>query len=186
MRIETEKKLFTSDDIGKMYDAGILGPDERVELLDGEVILMPPPGRKHAACTNRATAFLTEALGRRAIVSIQNRMVIDIYNEPLPDVVVYKPREDFYVTIDPGPEHVLLLIEIADTSLTKDRKRKLPHYAAFGVPEYWIEDLKHDELHVYRDPAGNGYTTHLTFRHGDSISPAAFPDVLLKVADLLG
>ncbi len=185
MRIEAEKKLFTSDDINKMYEAGILGPDDRVELLDGEVILLNP-GRRHIACTNRANAFLTEALGRRAIVSIQNPIVIDIYNELKPDVVVYKPREDFYVSSDPVPEHALLLIEISDTTLATDRAKKLPHYAASGVPEFWIEDLKHDLLLVYREPVGNEYKTCLTFRRGDSASPLAFPDVAIKVSDLLG
>src|SRR5215475_9872302 len=111
MRIEAEKKLFTSDDINKMYKAGILHPDDRVELLDGEVILLSS-GRRHIACTNRANSFLTEALGRRAIVSIQNPIVIDIYNEPKPGVVVFEAREDFYATID--PKHSLLIVEIAD------------------------------------------------------------------------
>jgi len=97
MRIESEKKLFTSDDINKRYDAGILGPDDRVELLDGEIILMNP-GRKHTACADCANAFFTEALGRRAIVSIQNPVVIDIYNEPKPDVLILKYREDFYAS----------------------------------------------------------------------------------------
>lgn len=185
MRIEAEKKLFTSDDISKMYDAGILGPDDRVELLDGEIILMNP-GRRHAACTNRANSFLTEALGRRAIVSIQNPIVIDIHNEPKPDVVVFKRREDFYVSVDPAPEHALLVIEISDTTLSFDQKKKLPHYAASGVPEFWIEDLQHQSLHVYRDPAGSDYKTHLTFHRGDSLSPLAFPDVVFKIEDLLG
>jgi Uma2 family endonuclease len=185
MRIEAEKKLFTSDDIDKMYEAGILGPDDRVELLDGEIILMNP-GRKHVVCTNRATAFLTEALGRRAIVSIQNPLVIDIYNEPKPDVVVFKPREDFYASIAPTPEYVLLAVEISDTTLAMDRKKKLPHYAASGVPEFLIEDLKHDVLHVYRDPAGSSYKTHFTLQRGDTISPIAFPDVVIKVVDLVG
>src|SRR2546428_9639671 len=110
MRIETEKKLFTSDDVSKMYESGILGPDDRMELLDGEIILLNP-GRRHIACTNRANSFLTGALGRRAIVSIQNPIAIDIYNEPKPDVVVFKPREDFYESVDPAPEYALLLIE---------------------------------------------------------------------------
>jgi len=185
MRIEAEKKLFTSDDISKMYEAGILDPDDHVELLDGEVVLMNPD-RRHSACTDRATAFLTEALGRRAIVSIQNPLVIDIYNEPRPDVIVFKPREDFYSSVDRTSEYVLLVIEISDTTLARDRNKKLPHYARSKVPELWIEDLKHDLIHVYRDPEGNGYSTSLTLHREDSISPIAFPDIAFKVADLLG
>lgn len=185
MRVEAEKKLFTSGDITKMYESGILGPDDRTELLDGEIILMNP-GRRHTVCTDRATAFFTEALGRRAIVSIQNPVVIDIYNEPKPDVLVFKYREDFYAAEDRTAKDVLLVVEISDTTLTTDRRRKLPHYAASGIPEFWIEDLKHQLLYVYRDPAGNDYKTCITLRREDSISPIAFPDLVFKVSDLLG
>jgi Uma2 family endonuclease len=185
MRIEAEKKLFTSDDINKMYEAGILGPDDRVELLDGEIILMNP-GRKHTACTDRANALFTEALGRRAIVSIQGPIVIDIHNEPKPDVLVLKPRTDFYASFDRTIEHALLVIEISDTTLDRDLRRKLPHYAASGVPDFWVEDLQHDLILVFREPEGNGYKEHLTFGRDDAISPLAFPDVVFTVADLLG
>lgn len=112
--------------------------------------------------------------------------VLDTYNEPKPDIVILRPREDFYASTEPSPEHALLVVEIADTTLAMDRKRKLLHYAQTGVGEYWVEDLKHDLLHIYRSPAGDYYKTCLTFRRGDSISPLAFPDVVLKVEDLLG
>jgi Uma2 family endonuclease len=185
MRIDAEKKLFTTDDFSKMYAAGILDNDERVELVDGEIIKLNP-GKRHVACTLRATAVFTKAFGDRACVSIQNPIVIDIYNEPKPDVVVLKAREDFYASTEPAPEHALLIIEISDTTVAMDRKRKLPKYAQNGVPEYWIEDLKNDCLHVYRDPAGNEYKTHLIKQRGDSISPLGFPDILFRVEELLG
>jgi Uma2 family endonuclease len=185
MRIEAEKKLFTSDDIEKMYEAGILGPDDRVELLDGEVILMKP-GRKHTACTDRANALFTEALGRRAIVSIQGPIVIDTHNEPLPDVLILKPRADFYESFDRTIEYALLIVEISDTALNRDLKRKLPHYAESGVPEFWIEDLQHGLIHVFREPEKGRYKVHLQMKRGESISPLAFPDVSIKVDDLLG
>ena len=186
MRIEAEKKLFTSDDLCKMYDSGIIGPEDRVELIDGEIITMMPRGKRHVACCNRANTFFTEALGRRAIVSIQNWLPLNIYNMPKPDVVVLKPAADFYDSTDIGPEHAFFVVEISDTSLAFDRKVKLRRYAQFGVVEYWIEDLKHDLLLVHRDPAGETYTTCLTFRRGESISPLAFPEVTFKVDDLLG
>jgi len=94
--------------------------------------------------------------------------------------------DDFYVSTDPVPEHALLLIEISDTTLATDHAKKLPHYVASGIPEFWIEDLKHDLLLVYRKPVGNEYRTSLTFRRGDSVSPLAFPDVVINVSDLLG
>ncbi|MBI4474962.1 MAG: Uma2 family endonuclease [Acidobacteria bacterium] len=186
MRIEAEKKLFTRDDLDKMYAAGILDEDERVELIDGEIVKMSNPGRRHVACTNRTTKAFIKAFDDRAIVSIQNPFVLDIYNEPKPDVVVAEPRDDFYESIEISAQHALLVVEIADTTLSKDRKRKLPHYARLGIPEFWIEDVKHRLLLVYRDPVDNDYRVSLTFRPGETVSPLAFPDIVFKVEDLLG
>ena len=185
MRIEAEKKLFTTGDFSKMYEAGILNNDERVELVDGEIIELNP-GKRHTSCTIRATQLFTKALGDRACVGIQNPLVLDIHNEPKPDIVILKPREDFYASVEPTPEHTLLLVEISDTTLAMDRKRKRLLYAQMSVPEYWIEDLKNDLIHVYRGPAGDHYKTCLTFHRGDSVSPLAFLDVTFKVEDLLG
>ena len=185
MRTEAEKKLFTTNDFSKMFDAGILNNDERVELVDGEIIKLNP-GKRHVACSLRANMLFSEAFGRRACVSVQNPVVIDLYNEPKPDVVILKAREDFYATVEPSPEHALLIVEISDTTLAMDQKRKLSKYAKGNVPEYWIEDLRNQLLHVYRDPSRGEYKTHLTLRRDETISALAFPDVQFKVADLLG
>ena len=185
MHIEAEKKLFTTDDFSKMYEAGILNNDERVELVDGEIIKLNP-GKRHVGCSIRATALFTKVSADRACVSIQNPVVIDLHNEPKPDIVVLKFRDDFYAGIEPSPEHALLVVEISDTTLRMDRERKLPKYAKNGVPEYWIEDLNANLLHVYRDPVRNRYKTYFILRPGDSISPVAFPDVSFKVEDLMG
>lgn len=186
MEIEVTKKLFTVDDYYRMAEVGIIGPEERVELIDGEIIRMSPPGNRHVACVNRANTAFVEAFGRRAIVSVQNPLRLNIYNEPQPDIVVLKPRTDFYDSTRLAPEHVFFVLEISDTSLAFDRKIKLARYAASGVPEVWIEDLKHDRLLVFRDPEGKSYKSSLTFRQGDSISPLAFPDAVFKVEQLLG
>ena len=119
MRIEAEKKLFTTEDFSKMFDAGILNNDERVELVDGEIIKLNP-GKRHVACSLRANLLFTEALGRRACVSVQNPIVIDLYNEPKPDIVILKFREDFYASVEPSPEYVLLLVEISDSTLAME------------------------------------------------------------------
>ena len=185
MRIEAEKKLFTTEDFSKMFDAGILNNDERVELVDGEIIKLNP-GKRHISCTLRATAIFTRVFGERACVSVQNPIVLDIYNEPKPDIVILKPRQDFYASTEPSPEHTLLIVEISDTTLRMDQQRKLPTYARMGIQEYWIEDLKNHMLHVYRDPAGNDYKTCFTLPPTDSVSPLAFPDISFKVEDLLG
>ena len=186
MRIEATKKLFTVDEFYRIIEAGIFPEGQRVELIDGEIIEMSPIGTRHAVCVNRATTFLTEAFRRKAIVSIQNPLRLGEFTEVLPVVVVFKPRADFYASERPTPADVLFLVEVADTTLRYDRNVKVPRYAAAGIAEVWIEDLKGDSLLVYRDPAEKTFKTSLTLHRGDSVSPLAFPAVKFKVEDLLG
>jgi Uma2 family endonuclease len=105
---------------------------------------------------------------------------------PQPDVVVFKPKADFYASGRPTPSDVLFLVEVSDSTLRRDRNIKLPRFAAYGIPEVWIEDLKHDLILVYRDPEGSQYRTQLTFRRGEFISPLAFPKSSFRVDDLIG
>ncbi len=107
-------------------------------------------------------------------------------HEPLPDVLSLKPRADFYESFDRTVEYALLIVEISDTTLDRDLKKKLPHYAESGVPEFWVEDLRHGLIHVFREPEKGQYKVHLKVNRGESISPFAFPDVSIKVDDLLG
>jgi len=185
MGVEITKKLFTVDEYYRMAEAGILGPEDRVELIDGEIIQMSPIGHRHMGCVNRAVRLFIESVGRRAVVSPQNPVLLSMWTEPQPDVTVLKPRDDCYDSKKPEYADALLVIEIAETSLSYDRDVKVPRYAAAGIPEVWIEDLTHDQLLVYRDPGKNGYLNALTLRRADSISPLAFPDVTFKVGDLL-
>ena len=186
MQTEVTKKLFTVDEYYRMADAGILTEDDRVELIDGEIIEMSPIGNRHQACVNRANTFFTEAFGRTAIVSNQSPLRLSNYTEPLPDVIVLKPVPDFYASRERRPEDVLFIVEVSDTTLRYDKNVKLPRYATAGVVEVWIEDLKNDLLLVYRDPAEKAFKTYLVLHRGDSISPLAFPKVTFKVDDLLG
>ena len=142
MQIETTKKLFTVDEYYRMAEAGILGAEDRVELIDGEIIQMSAIGHRHLGCVNRANTLFIESFGRRAVVSPQNPILLSIWTEPQPDLVVLKSRKDFYASKKPEPADALLVVEVADTSLSYDRDVKLPRYAAAGVPEVWIEDLK--------------------------------------------
>jgi Uma2 family endonuclease len=119
-------------------------------------------------------------------VSIQNPLLLNLYNEPQPDVVVLKPTPDFYKSTRFTPAHAFFVVEISESSLAFDRKIKLPRYAPCGMPEVWIEDLKHDVILVFRDLENDKYKTSLTLHRGQSVSPAAFPDVNFKVEDLLG
>src|SRR5262245_9761101 len=152
MQIEVTKKHFTVDEYERMAEVGILGPEERTELVDGEIIEMSPPGIRHASCCIRANTLFTEALGRRVFVSVQNPLRLDQYNQPQPDILVLKSRPDFYASRRPNPEDACLVVEISDSSLALDRKIKLRHYARTGVPEFWIEDLKRNVLLVFRLP----------------------------------
>jgi len=186
MRIEVEKRRFTVDEYHRMCETGVIGFEERTELIDGEIIKMTSPSTRHVACANRANTFFTEAFGRRAIVSIQNPLLLNLYNEPQPDVVVLRPKPDFYKSTRFTPEHTFFVVEISESSLAFDRKIKLPRYAACGTPEVWIEDLKHDVILVFRDLENDTYKTSATLHRGGSVSPAAFPDVQFKVEDLLG
>jgi Uma2 family endonuclease len=186
MRAEITKKLFTVDEYYRMAEAGILTEDDRVELIEGEIIEMSPIGLKHMSCVDRSMDALTSAFKGRALVSVQHPLRLNDYNEPQPDIVVLKPRTDYYASKPHTPEDTFLVIEVSDTTLRYDINVKLPIYAALGVPEVWIENLQEELLLVCRNPAGKSYSSKLSLHRGDSVSPIAFPDDVFKVEDLLG
>ena len=185
MLIEAPKRLFTVDEYYRMGEAGILTEKDRVELVNGEIILKSPIGPKHQANVDRATVAFTTLLLGKAIVRIQGPVRIDNYNEPQPDVSLLRFRPDFYAAKHPGPEDSLLAIEVSDTTFRYDREVKLAIYAISRIPEYWIEDLNKDVILVFRNPERDGYDSLLTFHRGESISPLAFPEASFKVDDLL-
>ena len=135
---------------------------------------------------NRANEALTAAFRGRAVVSPQNPLRLSNYTEPQPDVTLLKFRADFYASKKPAAEDALLVLEVSDTTLRYDRDVKLPRYAAAGVLEVWIANLQEDLLLVCLDPSGNSFKTNLTLHRGDSVSVAAFPDVVFKVEDVIG
>ena len=186
MRTEISKRRFTVDEYYQMAEAGILKPQERVELINGEVVAMSPIGNPHMACVDRANAIFVLSLKGRALVSIQSAVQLDIYAMPQPDVLLLKPSPDYYKTRRRLTDDVLLVIEVADLSLDYDREVKRALYAISGVKEYWIEDLQNDLLLVYREPSGDTYKTCLTFGHGETVSPLAFSDLVIPVDELLG
>jgi Uma2 family endonuclease len=186
MQTEVTKKLFTLDEYYRMAEAGIFDPDSRFELIEGEIVEMSRVGNHHIACVNRANAVFATTLAGKAIVSVQNPLPLSNYTEPKPDIVLLKPRADYYLEKRLAPEDTYLVIEISDTTLRYDRDRKLPLYAKSGVSEFWIEDLKAGVIFVYRNPGPKTYSTSLVVRRGDSISIAAFPEIVFKVDDLLG
>ena len=186
MSTEVKERLFTVEEYHRMGEAGILHEDDRVELIDGKIIQMSPIGQRHAACVNRATTFFVERFGRRAVLSPQNPVQLTDWTEPQPDLVVLKPRADFYSGKRPVAKDVLFIVEVSDSSLAYDQEIKLPRFAAAGIPEVWIEDLQNDLLLVYRGLKGAKYTDTQTLRAGDAVSSVSLPDVSFRVADLLG
>jgi Uma2 family endonuclease len=186
MQAEVTKKLFTVDEYYRMLDVGIFTENDRVELIEGEIIQMSPIGIKHMSCVDRANDLFTAAFRGRALVSVQNPLRLNTYNEPVPDIVVLRPREDYYESKSHTPEDTFFAVEVSDSSLRYDTKVKLPIYARTGVVEVWIENLKEGVLLVWREPAATKYNVELRLGYNDSVSPLAFPDVSFRVKDLLG
>lgn len=152
MSAEALHHRFTVDDYDRMLEVGILAEDNRIELLDGEVIEKMGEGSPHAACIGRLDRVASRALGDQAMVRVQHPVVVGKYSEPEPDVAIVRWRDDFYATAHPRPEDVLLLVEVADCSRVLDGNRKLPIYAAHGVAESWLVDLHARRIEVHRDP----------------------------------
>jgi Uma2 family endonuclease len=177
---------FTVDQYHRMGKAGIFHPECRVELVNGEIFEMSPIDPWHAGVVNWLTHRFITGLGGRAIVPVQNPTTVDPRSEPQPDLMLVKPREDFYRTAHPIPEDALLVIEVANTSLPHDRRRKLPLYARTGVAEVWIVNRRADAVDIFRDPSPAGYRDQLRRGRGEHVAPLAFPDLRLSVDDILG
>ena len=179
-----EKRKFTVAEYYRMAEVGILHHTERVELLDGEIIVMAPMGERHANGVRRIDRVLHRALGDAAIISVQCPLRLDDYSEPEPDIALLRFREDGYIT-HPGPADTLVVMEVSDSTLDFDREVKSKRYAAAGIPEMWVMNLPGDCLDRLDQPGPAGYARHTVFRRGEKISPAALPDLAFAIADLL-
>ena len=178
------RRLFTVDEYCAMADAGILSENERVELLDGEIIIMPPIGEPHEHGTDWLNRQLNYLLYDRALVRVQESIRLNDGSLPQPDIAVVRLRPDHYRE-RPTPADVLLLVEVSDTSLDFDREVKLARYAAAGIPEVWIVNVRARQVEAYADPVDGTYRSRRVVTADGSISPLAFPDVSLAVADFL-
>lgn len=167
-----------------MIASGGLTPDDRVELIDGYLVTKISIGPNHGAVVNRLNRLLNRKLGDGAIVTVQNPITIHDYSEPEPDIVVVKFREDFYAKQHPQPEDVLLIIEVADSSLAYDRNAKVPLYAAAGIPEVWLVDLPQSEIHAFRRPEGAVYTEQQSYKAGDALAVPGFEHIQISVSEL--
>ena len=186
IQIEPSPRRFSVDEYYAMAEAGILGRDERVELIDGEIITMSPIGPEHGASVDVGTYFLVPFVRDRAIVRIQGNIRLDEYNEPQPDFALLKWRDDFYRSQLPGMDDVLLVIEVSDSSLSYDRNVKLALYARFGIPEVWIANVPARVVETYTDPVDGEYTNSRAYSPDETVSPAAFDDVEIPVSQFIG
>jgi Uma2 family endonuclease len=186
------KHRFTIEDYHRMAEAGILTEDDRVELIGGEIIRLAPIGSRHAACVERLSRLLNgRALsgpigGREVLVRTQNPVVLDEDDEPEPDLAVVRMREDFYERGHPRPDDILLVVEVADTSLEHDRNTKLPLYARSGIPEAWLVDLRNDVVEVHAEPRPEGYATLRYVRRGEAIISPSAPELVISAEEVLG
>jgi Uma2 family endonuclease len=168
----------------RMIDAGVFDADDRVELIDGELRAMPPIKSDHAGKNKRLNRLLTLGAGDDALVAVQDPLTLQPRSEPEPDLMLLRPREDFYEGANPTPADTLLVIEIGDSSLRYDREVKVPLYAAHGVPEVWLVDLPHRRLEIYREPGPDGYRLMLRPDASEVITPALLPGLRIAVADI--
>jgi Uma2 family endonuclease len=181
--VPVPRRLFTVDEYYAMAKHGILRPDERVELLDGEIVPMNPIGSPHAWCVTDLTEVFAPLIGQIRL-RIQNPLRLDGHAEPEPDVTIVRPETPR--NRHPGPDETLLVIEVADSSLRKDRGRKRRMYARAGIFEYWIVDLNAGRIEVYRDPLRSRYRSVRLLRPGDTVSPIFAPDLVVDVSMVLG
>lgn len=179
------KHLTDINEWRRLGEANIFPPEYRIELIEGEILEMPPIGSNHSGHVIRLTNKLSALVFDKAIVSVQNPLQLGDLSEPEPDFMLLKPHEDFYCSRHPNAEDVLLLIEVADSSLFFDQNQKLRLYALHNIPEYWLLNLNNSSLEVYRQPQGEVYEEKTTLRAGDSISLSQLPDIHIKISDIL-
>ena len=178
-----QRYRFTVDEFARMGEAGIFTEDDRVELIDGEILQMTPIGPAHAWIVDRLNELIMTRLAGRVHVRVQNPVRLDRHTEPQPDLVVAR-RSDAYAARHPEPGDVLLAIEVADSSLRYDRLEKAPRYARSGVPEMWLVDVEAGTVTVHTDPGPDGYASRHVRRRGDQIVSTSVPELGFPVDDI--
>ncbi len=179
------KHLTHLDEWRRMGEANIFPPGSRVELINGEILDMAPIGSYHAGHLKNINKLFTRLMPDDLITSVQDPLQLGDLSEPEPDFMLLKPNADNYYSRHPTAEDVLLLIEVADSSLRFDQNEKLRLYAQHGVPEYWLLNLNDLCLEVYRKPNGESYAEKTTLQAGDSVTLSQFPDLSIQVAEIL-
>ena len=167
-------------------EQGVFGPDDRVELIDGEIYEMSPTGSLHSRCVKFLNAFFAAHFAGKLIVSVQDPIILDDRSEPEPDLALLRFREDFYKDELPQANDVVLVVEVADSTFEFDRTKKLPRYAAAGIPEFWLVDLEHDRVEVHFAPNGDLYSKAGLYIRGEKVASESIPNLSISVDELLG
>lgn len=184
VQVACARRLFTAEEYQRMAEVGILGENERIELIRGEILTMSPIGPAHCTAVDRFTRALVMALGTRAWVRVQGAVRLFPDTLPGPDLAVLRIRD--YRHAHPTPEDILLVIEVAETSLAYDRGEKAALYTEAGIPEYWVVDTTAEALEVNREPDGRRYRRSTRITDAASVSPLAFPDVVVPLPEIFG
>ncbi len=184
-QLKEHRRMITTTEYHQMADAGILTAEERVELIYGDILVMSPVGSRHFACVNRMSRMFNRMLGDQVITSVQGPVRLNDFSEPEPDIALLRPTDNFYADRLPGASDVMLVVEVSDSTLEKDREIKLPLYAKAGIPEVWIVNLHLNQLEVYARPMAGAYTFSRVF----TPDPSATVELLgncFQVSELIG
>lgn len=184
--LKVRRYSFSVEDYHTMVEAGVLKEDERVELIEGEIVEMSPIGKRHASCVNRVTTLLIRRSGDQATTTVQNPVQASSFSEPQPDLALLKYRADFYAARLPVPKDILLVIEVADSTVEYDREVKMPLYARAKIPQAVLVNLPADVVEVYAKPVSGIYTQVQTLKRGQSLTIQKLPNLKLSIEEILG
>lgn len=180
------KRSISADEYERMGEAGVFPTDARLELIEGGIYEMSPIGSPHAACVDALTLIFGEAARRRFIVRVQSPIRLDDFSEPQPDLALLRWRDDFYRGAHPTPDDVLLVVEVADTTVATDRSVKLPLYAMAGITEAWIVNIPEEQIEIYTDPSGDAYRISVQSVRGERAESLTLKELSVGVDELLG
>jgi Uma2 family endonuclease len=178
-------RLLTVKDYHRMGETGIFDPDERIELLTGQIVKKPVKGPSHSAAVKRIDRLLRSHLAQDTLVQQQDPIQLDDYSEPEPDIALLRPNPTDYEEHHPTVADVYLIIEVSDSTLSRDCEFKADIYARSRITDYWVLDIPNRRLHVFRKPSQDGYQSRVTLTEGDSIAPLAFSDCIIQIAEML-
>ena len=180
----TDVRLWTIDEYYRMAEAGILSSDERVELLEGQIILMSAKNPPHAATNLCAADYLRNLLSGRALIRIQDPIRLNSYSEPEPDIAVVRIDPRLYLDHHPTPNEIFLVVEVADTTLERDRKQKALAYAKAQILDYWILDVNTQRVYIFREPGTEAYQQEIILDEDATLSLLAFPEIEVQLDQL--